>query len=390
MKSFLIDHESDPDKSDFRLFILAVLLIGGSALLLVAGCNRTDATTKPEPVSPAPAVPAVKTAEAEADVNLPKGSWAEARRQSVREFVPAIGSFLPRKNTQLGSQVSGRVEKVFVEVGDHIKTGQELVRLDPTFFEIEFTQRKAELQGAKVAMADAELNFNRMKNLWEKPSSSGPPSISRKLYDDARLKLEATTAQFNQAQEGVRYTEQRLRETIIRAPYDAVVSKRMVDPGQPVTATPATFLLEIQEVKTLNLDFSLPQNMLAQIKVGTPFEFEVEGIENGKGTGKIAIVFPAVDEATRSFHCRAYIDNPNMKYHPGLLAQIRVLSREIQEAVVVPRRAVVQTATNWVTIVSTDGHSSTRTLRVGVVTDQVVEVLEGLKPGDKVFIPAGK
>jgi membrane fusion protein (multidrug efflux system) len=290
----------------------------------------------------------------------------------------------------MGSQVSGRVEKVLVEVGDLVKKDQELLCLDPTFFNIEVAQRKSELQAAQVAMTDAELNFNRMKNLWEKPNSKEPPSVSRKIYDDARLKFEATTAQYQQAQHGVRYAEQRLRETVVRAPYDAVVSKRMVDPGQPVTATPATSLIEVQEVATLDLDFSLPQNMLGNIKVQTPFEFEVEGIENGKGTGTIALIFPVIDEATRSFRCRAWIQNPDLKYRPGLLAQIRVLNREIKNSLVVPRKALIQTATDWRAVVSNDGHISTRALNVGLVTDTLVEILGGVREGHKVFVPEGK
>jgi membrane fusion protein, multidrug efflux system len=374
-----------PGESDYRLFIIVLVLIAGSALFLVGGCGKTE--TKPEAVGPASSVPETQPA---VHKTIPEGTWVPVKRENLREFVPAIGNFQARQSTQIGSQVSGRVDKVLVEVGDPVKKGQELVRLDPTFFDIEFAQRKAELHGTKVAMTDAELNFNRMKNLWEKPNSKEPPSISRKIYDDARLKLEATTAQYHQAEQGLRYAEQRLKETIVRAPYDAVVSKRMVDPGQPVTATPATFLLEIQEVSRLDLDFSLPQNMLGNIKPKTPFEFEVEGVNNGKGTGTITLIFPAVDEATRSFRCRAYIENPGMKYHPGLLAQIRVLNREVNSSFVIPRKSVVQTATGWEALVARGGQISIQALKVGVVTGDRVEVLSGLAEGDKVLIPAVK
>ncbi len=383
MKPLPENKKTWPGEPDFRLFIIAVTLIAGSGLLLVAGCGKSEANPNP----PKGVTAGKKTTP---EVSLPKGSWVTVKRENIREFVPAVGSFQARKNTQMGSQVSGRVDKVLVEVGDLVKKDQELIRLDPTFFDIEVAQRKAELQAAKVAMTDADLNFNRMKNLWEKPNSKEPPSVPRKMFDDARLKLEATTAQFQQAQHGLRYAEQRLRETVVRAPYDGVVSKRMVDPGQPVTATPATSLVEVQEVGTLDLDFSLPQNMLGNIKVGTPFEFEVEGIENGRGTGTIALIFPAIDEATRSFRCRAWIQNPGLKYHPGLLAQIRVLNREMKNSLVVPRKAMVQTATGWQAVVSNDGHNSIRSLKVGLVTDNRVEILGGLNEGNKVFLPDGK
>ncbi|MFA5863995.1 MAG: efflux RND transporter periplasmic adaptor subunit [Phycisphaerae bacterium] len=327
--------------------------------------------------------------QATTQAGVSTGSWITVERGSIKEFVPAVGSFLARQTTQVGSQVSGRVQEVLVDVGDKIRKDQPVVRLDPTFFDIELAQAKAKLEFSRVAVKDAELNYNRMKNLWEKPGSSDQPSISRKLYDDAKLKYDATQAEFNLTQQALRYAEQRLKETVIRAPYDAVVVKRLVDTGEQVATMPPTSILLVQEIATLNLEFSLPQNMLSSITVGTPFEFEVEGIAEGKGSGKIAVIFPAVDEASRSFRCRAHIENPGTKYRPGLLAQIRVLDKEVQNTLIVPRKAVQQTATGWQALVSNNGHPTAQNIKVGLVTQEQVEIKEGLTLGSKVFVQSG-
>lgn len=92
-----------------------------------------------------------------------------SRRGTIRQLVPAVGSFRARQTTRLGAQVSGRVLAVLVDVGERLKKDQELIRLDPALFQIERAQREAELEAAKVALAEAELNYTRMKNLWEKP-----------------------------------------------------------------------------------------------------------------------------------------------------------------------------------------------------------------------------
>lgn len=367
------------------LFVLTAPLV---ALLVVFGGCGGEKESSAEGVGPS-AGPVRPVSAAVSPAAAPNGAWVKAVRGEVKDYVPAVGSFRARRITQIGSQVSGRVEEVLVDVGDVVKKDQVLVRLDPVFFDIEVAQARAKLEAAKAALADAELNYRRMKNLWDKPTSGGPPSVSRKLYDDAKLRVDATTADHRQAVQAVRYAEQRRKETEVRAPYDAVVCKRLVDPGEPVTAAPATYLLVIQEVGTLDLEFSLPQSLLSIIRVGTPVEFEVEGISDGKGVSTIAIIFPAVDEATRSVHCRAYVPNPGLKYRPGLLAQVRVLSRAVHDALVVPRPAVTQTATGWQVLVSNDGHPVPRAVSVGVVTEDRVEVTGGLEKGAEVFVPAG-
>ncbi len=355
----------------------------GSTLLLIAGCGEKGTSTKEASASTPPVQVTVSPTPA------PAGQWVEVVRGDMQEYVPAVGSFRARQTTQIGSQVSGRVLEVLVDVGDIVKKDQELVRLDPVLFQLETAQASARLDAAKVALADAQLNYTRMKNLWEKPSGSQQPSVSRKLFDDAKLKFEATTAEVKQAESAMKYAEQRLKETVIRAPYEAIVAKRMVDPGEPVTAAPATYLLVVQEVGTLDLEFSLPQGMLSRIKAGTPFKFQVEGVSGNGDSGTIATLFPAIDEATRSVRYRAHIQNPGLKYHPGMLAQIQVLSREAKNVLVVPRKAVTQTATGWQVQISNDGKPTTKSIRVGLISDERVEVLEGLKQGDKVFIPSG-
>jgi multidrug efflux pump subunit AcrA (membrane-fusion protein) len=317
---------------------------------------------------------------------------------------------------------------VLVDVGDLVRKGQELVRLDPTFFQIEVQQRKADVASAgahvelnkqeiktaeagvelaKAILADADLQLSRMKDLWEKPKEQ-TQAISKSQYDDAVFKrqqaaanLEASQSRLKeasaeseesgfhlkQAQEALRYAQERLNEATIRAPYDAVVTARLVDTGESVTTMPVTHLLEIQEIGTLQLEFSLPQDMLSQVRGGTPVEFEVEGVEGGKGSGEISAVYPRLDEATRSFRCRVLVENEGLKFRPGLLAQVRVVVREVQDKLVVPLKALWRTATGWQVVVSNEGHPIPRNIEVGLMTQDEAEVLSDLREDDQVFVP---
>jgi membrane fusion protein (multidrug efflux system) len=279
------------------------------------------------------------------------------------------------------------VQQVLVDVGDSVKMGQELLKLDPEFFRIEVTQRQADLDAAKASLQEAELNLNRMRGLFEKPAGE-MPSVSRKQYDDAKTQYQGASARLRGAEGALQYAQKRLDETIVRAPFNAVVTKRMVDPGEPVNSAPITYVLEVQEVEMLDLEFSLPQDMLIRVKRGTPLAYEVDGVFRGRGRATISVIYPSLDEATRSIRCRATVQNPDLKFKPGMLAQVNILDGGGSGTVTVPRSALIQTPSGWQVQVSEGSKTVNRSVKVGAMTDQSAEIQEGLKAGDRIWLPS--
>ena len=223
---------------------------------------------------------------------------------------------------------------------------------------------------------------------FEKSKARHRAAESRVGEQEAEVKEMA--AGVKQAEEALRHTQQRLDETTIRAPYHAIVTKRLVDPGEPVTATPVTHLLEVQDIATLYLEFSLPQELLSLVRTGTPLTFAAEGVAGAESSGEVATIFPAIDEATRSFRCRTIVENTNQTFRPGMLCRVQVVSREAPDALAVPRAALRSAASGWKVIVSNDGHSVERTVQVGLLTDEWAEIKEGLREGDKVLLASGR
>jgi len=355
---------------------LLMIYLGAATL---AACRPGEGQDAAPPPAPAPVA-------ASPGSPSPRGRWVEARQKTLPRYASAVGSFRSRQTTRVGSQVSGRVKEVLVDVGDAVRKDQVLVRLDPVLFELERAMRQADLQAARVALAEAELNHGRMKTLWEKPSGE-TPSIPRKLYDDACTRRDSAAARVQQAEAALRHAEERLRETEIRAPYDGVVSRRFVDAGEPVTSMPITPLVEVQETGVLELEFALPQHLLASVRTGTPVEFSVEGLAGSRGTGRVDVLHPAVDESTRSFRCRCRVDNAEGRYRPGLLAEVRVREGEIPDAVVVPRGALAAVGGEWEIRVRGEGGEVRRRVRVGASSDGEVQILEGVQAGESVFLP---
>jgi membrane fusion protein (multidrug efflux system) len=374
----------------------ALLLPGCTALLVAAvlldGC-RDARTADAKSASP----PATSPATAPVAPSAPGRPTAEVRRETLRRCAPAVGSFRARQTTKLGPQVSGRVQQVLVDVGDLVKEGQVLVRLDPTFFEIDVQQNKAAVAACEGALAslavdvaDAEREMNRQLDLFEQGAGSTKERDDAvTAYDRAVANRAEKAGRLAEAQKRLEYAQQQLEETQIRAPYDGAITARMVDPGESATMMPPTQLVAIQEVGVLYLEFALPQELLGSVSAGAPLQFEVEGVPDGAATGTVAVIFPAMDEMTRSFYCRAVIENPRRKYQPGLLARVNVVLQEVKDALVVPRTALSQTASGWQALVAAeDGPPVVTPVEVGLMTDDWAQVLKGLTEGDRVIAAA--
>jgi len=374
---------------DPRLLWLGAAALAAGALLW--GCNEAGQPKAAPPAAPAAVVASQNVTAA------PARPTAEVRRETLRRCAPAVGSFRARQTTKLGPQVSGRVQQVLVDVGDLVKQGQVLVRLDQTFFEIDVQQNKAAVEASEGALAslavdvaNAEREMKRQLDLFEQGAGSTKERDDAvTAYDRAVANRAEKAGRLAEAQKRLEYVQQQLEETQIRAPYDGAITARMVDPGESATMMPPTQLVAIQEIGVLYLEFALPQELLGSVSVGAPLQFEVEGVPDGAATGTVAVIFPAVDEMTRSFYCRAVIENPRRKYQPGLLARVNVVLQEVKDALVVPRTALSQTASGWQALVAADdGPPVVTPVEVGLMTDDWAQVLKGLTEGERVIAAA--
>lgn len=234
------------------------------------------------------------------------------------------GSIYPSSRSTINTQVTGKIERIYVDLGQCVKKDQPLVQLDSRSFEIEKALRLASLDAAKIELEDAKLNFFRMQKLWEKPEGEAP-SIPLKRYEEAKIKYERALILVKEAQENLNKAELNLKETTIKCPIEGIITRKNFEVGESVTAQPVTNILEVQTLQPLYLEFNLPQNYCGVLKENTTVSYEIEGVEANNSEAKIHLFYPALDEQTRSLRCRAIIDNPDLKIRPGSLAKVKII-----------------------------------------------------------------
>ncbi|GAB3049489.1 efflux RND transporter periplasmic adaptor subunit [Stenotrophomonas tumulicola] len=316
-----------------------------------------------------------KADEAETAMSALPVSLATARLQPMARTVLVSGPVTAYEEMQLGVEISGqRVTALPVDVGQWVKKGQVLLQLDHRTLDSELAQADASLRQAQAAQDLARMNYERSAKL------AAQQLISASSLDELRanrINAEAQTATARAARDAAR-----LRRDFadLRAPADGLVSKRLVQPGQVVSA--GTELLRLIRDGRLEWRAELPENQLADVAVDNTVELPYAG---QVVAGRIRAVTPGVDAQTRTGTIYADLPTPG-PLKPGIYVEGRIVTGDGQ-ALTIPTAAIVQRdGHNYVFTVNDKQQASRLRVRTGQAVQGRTAILEGLKAGDNVVV----
>ena len=340
---------------------------------------------------------------------------AEVQTREIRRSVEGVGTLFPFDEAIISAEIDGRVDQVQVDLGDAVKEGQVLVQLSDEEQRYLLQQNEAQLRSAlerlglksekervtdvkqtpdvRRAQADlfeAEQRYKRTRELRDQGIGS------QQDMDQAQARFQAAQAAYdatiNQTRNLIQEVERsravvelqrkKLRDTVVRAPFSAMVKERQVTVGQFVrTNTP---LLTLVKIDPIRLRIEVPERMAPWIRTGQVVEVSVEAFADRKFAGKISRIAPTVDQQKRTFIVEALIPNTNNPLKPGSYARARVPTDKIDKALLVPSRAVSYVLGSNKSFVIHDGVIAAREVKLGDRVDGDVEILEGLEAGEKV------
>lgn len=201
---------------------MATVLVLFAAAVFGASCgNATGESVRYGNTPPAP------SARPHAEEVSERVTAQPSSEATTATAYPVVGTLRARRTTRVGSQLSGRVDEVLVDVGDFVEAGQPIVKLDAKFYDLEVRERAAELAAARAAHAEAEVYRQRLEELWNRPSGE-PPLAARHEVDSAIFRAAEAAARVDLAEKLLAHATERLAETVIRAPYAGIVTARLV------------------------------------------------------------------------------------------------------------------------------------------------------------------
>lgn len=281
---------------------------------------------------------------------------------TVKEDLQAVGSLRSNESVILRPEVSGRIAQIGFKDGAIVRKGQLLVALDATLNEAEVAQAKAEYD---LALS----NLKRSEDL-----------ASRKFISSSAQETAASNAQVAEAR--LKLAQARLGKMRIVAPFDGSVGIRNVSLGDYVKD--GTDLVNIEDVRTLKVDFRLPERNFSQVRVGIPVEIVADALPGQTWQGQIEAINPKVDANGRSLEIRGRLENTEGQLRPGMFVRVRVIVGERANALLVPEEAIVPQGEEFYVYKVVDGAARRVPVKIGVRRDAKAEIVQGLSAGDEV------
>ena len=294
--------------------------------------------------------------------------------QDLARGVVANGTIFPWQEIIIGPEVGGyRVEQVRVDVGDRVRSGQELVRLTGDLLAADLSSKKANVASADATLANAASALKRAQSL----STSGVLSASD--LDKLRSEELAARARVEVAKAELEGAELRLRYTHVTAPDDGIISARNVSVGQ-IAQTGAEMLRMVRKGR-VEWRAEIPEARLREIKVG-----QAVRLTTADGTqleGKVRTVAPTVESATRAG--LVYVDIVSPDARPGMFArgEIALLQASAQMAPIAS--VVIQDGYSYVFVLNEDNTVQRRHIETGSVKGSAIEIVSGLKDGERII-----
>jgi membrane fusion protein (multidrug efflux system) len=280
----------------------------------------------------------------------------------VSDEITTIGTLRAEESVVIRSEIAGRVLSIHFAEGQQVSQGDDLVTLDPAEYQ-------AQREESTVAVQLNQLNFDRLKDLYNKQLSS------RQAYDEAQAKLEESRAR--QALDQVR-----LDKTVIRAPFDGVLGLRQISPGAYIQ--PGQDLVTLAKTDSVKLDFRVSERFLPQIHAGQPIKVTVDAYPNQTFTGKVYASEVSVDEETRTLLLRANLPNAGGELKPGMFARVALVLEERRHALLIPEQALVPQGKENLVFKVVDGKALSSPVKLGQRREGEVEILAGLGTKDQV------
>jgi RND family efflux transporter MFP subunit len=301
------------------------------------------------------------------------------------DTIPA--EFRPYLKVELHAKVSGYVDEINVDIGDRVKAGQLLARLEVPELRDDLARAKAVEQRAEADYKNAHDIYTRLSNVVK----SNPDLVAQQELDTVQAKDATTEAAIASTKAEVEREQTLLAYTRITAPFDGVITHRYADPGSLIQAgtasdTQSMPLVCLSDNYRLRLDFPVSVRYVKDIRLGDQVEVHVESLNGKSFMGTISRSTLQVDDDTRTMITEVEVPNPKLELVPGMYASVVLKVQRRPQALAIPIEAVPPGQTSSVYVINDHDEIEERPVTLGLDTATMYEVKAGLKEGELVLI----
>lgn len=315
-----------------------------AAAVMAVSCGNNNSKTAEQPQA--------------AEVRLPNVTIMAASYKDVPQSDVYTANVEAYAKNNIAPQSPSRIQKIYVEVGDFVRAGQIVAKMD-----------EVSLNQSKLSMANDSLEYSRIKKLYEQGG------VSKSDFDAMELKYNVTSSQYQNL----------LENTILRSPVSGVITARNYDQGDMYGGSP---IYVVEQITPVKLYVGISEMDYTRVKKNDTVTLTADALPGKTFTGRIARIYPTIDAATHTFTAEVNVANRDRLLRPGMYARVTV-NFGSNHSIVVPDDCVVKqqgSGVRSVFVLQADNTVKEVVVTLGRHFGTEYEILSGVAEGDKVVV----
>jgi HlyD family secretion protein len=317
---------------------------------------------------------------------------ATVELRSINFAVNAAGEIAPAEQVSVRPEINGKVDHLPVDLGDHLKKGDLLFKLDDKELQQQRASNLTDIEKAKLSLDKAERDHKRAQTLLAEKL------ISQEVYDDTKTTYDLAKNALESSQRALALVDERLTKTEVRAPFDCTVLTRPVSVGQAVSGSDGfnggTEVLSIADLNAMIINAQVNQADVPRLKVGETVEVSVEAVPGLRSAGRVERLSPQaiIKNNIKGYPARIVLTNVDQRIRPGMTANVKIPVASAENVTAVPLSAVFTEKNpesgqmeRFVYVQQGDAFEK-RNVKVGVSDFSYAEIQEGLKAGETISL----
>jgi RND family efflux transporter MFP subunit len=299
-----------------------------------------------------------------------------AGKKSLRPFVETIGTLNPYEEVIVSAEVDGILKEVRVDEGTVVSKGAALSAIDDTDFSLEVKRAEAALKQAEATLANTRLEYQRKESLHKEEL------VTKQQFDDVSTRLSLAEAELDRLKVALSLTKEKLRKTKVYSPLSGVVKEKKVSAGDYVKS--GTNLFVIIQNNPIKLDFTVTEKDVGKLRKGQDVFLKVDAFPDKEFSGKVNIIYPSLEERTRTLQVEALVPNPGDRLKPSFFAHVILYTGAAKDTIVVPVTSLLYEAEKVKVFVIEGDRAKESEVKLGNKYGEMMEIVEGLKEGESV------
>jgi len=297
-------------------------------------------------------------------------------KRPLKPFIESIGTLNPFEEVTVSAEIEGVIRSVKAEEGSQVSKGMILAAIDDSDYALEVKRAEAALRQSEATLENTKLEFKRKDALYKEEL------VTKQQYDDVTTRLSLAEAEVERAKASLSLARLKLSKTKITSPLACVIKEKRVSAGDFVRNGAPLFV--IIQPNPLKLRFTVPEKDVGRLRINQEVSLKVDGFGETEFKGRVNIVFPHIEEKTRTLQIEALVPNINGFLKPGLFAKVILYTAGERDTIVVPVISLLYEAEK-VRVFEIEGdRAKERVVKLGSKYGELMEIIDGVKAGEKV------